>query len=147
MVSIVRDQLTFFDGLFTLIVVHSPIAWYIVWINIRKIYPWSRSLGKAIPFNPVLCFALVCGWISLNLVVWFNGRKFPRDNCGPMSFKVYLRDVFLPSLPIPIDASIPIVLFLGLVVGATYVVLLSQYKKVYRRLHMNRKAKFLLVRQ
>ncbi|KAJ7859405.1 hypothetical protein B0H13DRAFT_2356125 [Mycena leptocephala] len=73
LVSIVRDQL-FFDGLFTLKVAHSPMAWYIVWINVRRIYPWSRSRGK-VPINPILCFALVCGWIALNLVVWFKGRK------------------------------------------------------------------------
>jgi hypothetical protein len=89
LVSIVRDQLAFFDGLFTLTVAHSPMAWYIVWINVRRIYSWSHSRGK-VPINPVLCFALVCGWIALNLVVWFKGRKFYGDDCGSISFKVYI---------------------------------------------------------
>ncbi|KAJ7915361.1 hypothetical protein B0H13DRAFT_1872171 [Mycena leptocephala] len=93
LISIVRDQLYFFDGLFTFMVVHSPIAWYILWINGHELYFWIRRREKAIPANPSLCLALVCGWISLNLVVWFKGRKFPNDNCGSMSFKVYFQSV------------------------------------------------------
>jgi hypothetical protein len=97
LVSIVRDQLSFFDGLFTLRVAHSPIAWYILWMNGRDLYFWIRRRDKAkqnaIPANPVVCLALVCGWISLNLVAWFNGRKFTNDNCGSMSFKDYFLSV------------------------------------------------------
>jgi hypothetical protein len=98
LISIVRDQLYFFDGLFTLIVVHSPIAWYILWINGRELYFWIRRRDKAIPANPFLCLALVCGWICLNLVVWFKGRKFPNENYGSTSFKVYMQSVVASQL-------------------------------------------------
>jgi hypothetical protein len=114
LISIVRDQLSFFDGLFTLTVAHSPIAWYILWINGCTLYFWIRRRDKAIPANPVLCLVLVCGWISLHLVVWFKGRKFPHDNCGSMSFKVYMKSaVALQLVPtlltgLPGSALIPI---------------------------------------
>ncbi|KAJ7915377.1 hypothetical protein B0H13DRAFT_2455968 [Mycena leptocephala] len=113
LISIVRDQLSFFDGLFTLTVAHSPIAWYILWINGCSLYFWIRRRHKVIPANPVLCLALVCGWISLHLVVWFKGRKFPHDNCGSMSFKVYMQSVALQLVPtlltgLPATALIPI---------------------------------------
>ncbi|KAJ7859425.1 hypothetical protein B0H13DRAFT_1901448 [Mycena leptocephala] len=57
LISIVRDQLYFFDGLFTLM--------YILWINGHELYFW---ICRPIPANPSLCLALVCEWISLNLV-------------------------------------------------------------------------------
>ncbi|KAJ7364414.1 hypothetical protein DFH08DRAFT_930349 [Mycena albidolilacea] len=100
MLSVVRGQLTFFDGLFTLTVVHSPIAWYIIWINGREIYGWAREAPRRISVNAVLCFAVVFGWLSLNLVVWFKGRRFPGENCGSIGFADYLLNVVLPATPI-----------------------------------------------
>ncbi|KAJ6521172.1 hypothetical protein DFH09DRAFT_1193103 [Mycena vulgaris] len=111
LISLGRGQLTFFDGQFTLTVSRSPIAWYLLWISLRQIY--RRTRGEAaiccasshtqyqqIHMNTVLCFAIVGGWISLNLVVWFKGRKFPGDDCGTMSFKTYFVSVVLRgSLP------------------------------------------------
>ncbi|KAJ7819627.1 hypothetical protein B0H14DRAFT_2836146 [Mycena olivaceomarginata] len=70
LISLVRGQLTFFDEYFTLIVVHSPIAWYMVWKSVRGIYPWNCSRGKAFPLDAVSCLVLVCGWVSLHLIVW-----------------------------------------------------------------------------
>jgi hypothetical protein len=100
MLSVVRGQLTFFDGLFTLTVVHSPITWYILWINGHKIYGWAREAPRCISVNAVLCFAVVFGWLSLNLVVWFKGRRFPGENCGSIGFMDYLLNVVLPATPI-----------------------------------------------
>ncbi|KAJ7025887.1 hypothetical protein C8F04DRAFT_1268733 [Mycena alexandri] len=100
MLSVVRGQLTFFDGLFTLTVVHSPIVWYILWINGREIYSWTRKVPRHISVNAVLCLAVVFGWVSLNLVVWFKGRRFPGENCGSISFTDYLSNVVLPATPI-----------------------------------------------
>ncbi|KAJ6541011.1 hypothetical protein DFH09DRAFT_1368374 [Mycena vulgaris] len=96
LISLGRGELTLFDGLFTLMVVHSPIAWYILLINIRGLYSWRPAHG--LPINAVLCFAIVCGWISLNLVVWFKGRTFPGHNCGSMTMKTYLGSVLLGQL-------------------------------------------------
>ncbi|KAF7332852.1 hypothetical protein MVEN_02390200 [Mycena venus] len=59
-------------------------------------------MGRAqqIHMNTVLCFSVVDGWISLNLVAWFKGRKFPGGDCGTMSFKTYFVSVVLKgSLP------------------------------------------------
>ncbi|KAJ7777268.1 hypothetical protein B0H16DRAFT_1879370 [Mycena metata] len=111
LISLIRGQLYFLDGYFTLLVVHSPIAWYIVWINLRQIYLWYKGrkdkanreeenlkADKYIPFNPLLCFTLVGGWLALNLVVWFKGRNFPGEECPPLSFKHYVGVVLLPQL-------------------------------------------------
>ncbi|KAJ7915385.1 hypothetical protein B0H13DRAFT_2324480 [Mycena leptocephala] len=123
LISIVRDQLYFFDGLFTLKVVHSPIAWYILWINGRELYSWIRRRDKAIPANPFLCLALVCGWISLNLVVWFKGRKFSDDNCGSTSFNDYFSSVLVLQLPaVNLDPSVVIPFC-----GASYFVFCLRY--------------------
>jgi hypothetical protein len=100
MLSVVRGQLTFFDGLFTLTVVHSPITWYILWINGHEIYGWAREAPRHISVNAVLCFAVVFGWLSLNLVVWFKGRRFPGKNCGSIGFTDYLLNIVLPATPI-----------------------------------------------
>ncbi|KAJ6528126.1 hypothetical protein B0H19DRAFT_1274930 [Mycena capillaripes] len=58
LVSIVRDQLTFFDGYFTLMVVHSPIAWYI--------YSYSPQLAALPIFVSYLdwSFALSVWWVE-----------------------------------------------------------------------------------
>ncbi|KAJ6565388.1 hypothetical protein B0H10DRAFT_1965712 [Mycena sp. CBHHK59/15] len=98
--SLGHGQLTFFDGQFTLTVARSPIAWYLLWIRLRQIYRWTRGRTQQIHMNTVLCFAIVGGWVSLNLVVWFKGRKFPGNDCGTMSFKTYFVSVVLQgSLP------------------------------------------------
>ncbi|KAJ6522580.1 hypothetical protein B0H19DRAFT_1277272 [Mycena capillaripes] len=109
LISVVRDQLYFFDGLFTLIVVHSPIAWYILWVNASEVYSWFRGRDR-ISANPLLCFVILCGWVSLHLVVWFKGRKFPGENCGSLSFKTYIQSVvawqLLPTSPAGMPGSI-----------------------------------------
>ncbi|KAJ6532531.1 hypothetical protein B0H19DRAFT_1081579 [Mycena capillaripes] len=87
--SLGRGQLTFFDGQFTLTVAHSPITWYILWINIREIYWWWMAQTEKVHMETVLCFAIVGGWISVNLVVWFKGRNIPGEDCGTMNFKTY----------------------------------------------------------
>ncbi|KAJ7777267.1 hypothetical protein B0H16DRAFT_1853696 [Mycena metata] len=116
LISLGRGQLYFLDGYFTLLVVHSPIAWYIVWINLRQIYLWYKGrknmadpeeeenlkADKHIPFNPLLCFTLVGAWFALNLVVWFKGRNFPGDKCPPLNFKQYTSKVLLPQLTLDI---------------------------------------------
>ncbi|KAJ6522583.1 hypothetical protein B0H19DRAFT_1386613 [Mycena capillaripes] len=93
--------LNFFDGHFTLLVVHSPIAWYTLWINTREVYSWMRRWDKRIPANTVLCFVMLCGWAILHPLVWVKGRKFPASgvDCGSLSFKVYLVNVVMSSLP------------------------------------------------
>ncbi|KAJ7777269.1 hypothetical protein B0H16DRAFT_1853707 [Mycena metata] len=112
LISLGRGQLFFLDGYFTLLVVHSPIAWYIVWINLRQIYLWCKGrknmanpeeeeklkADKHIPFNPLLCFTLVGAWLALNLVVWFKGRNFPGDECAPLSFKQYASTAVLVQM-------------------------------------------------
>jgi hypothetical protein len=98
LIGIVRGQLTYFDGLFTLTVVHSPIVWYILWIDTVEVYSWWRRREKGIAIAPFLCFVLPFGWVSLNLVVWFMGRKLPGYDCGSLSFNDYAATVLAPGL-------------------------------------------------
>ncbi|KAJ7122155.1 hypothetical protein C8R44DRAFT_981406 [Mycena epipterygia] len=115
LISLARHRLTFFDGLFTMAVVHSPIAWYILWIKIRHcIDHWKSGrpqVAQHIPPSPphtpttpntpyidtALCLAIVVGWIILHVLVWSKGRKFPGENCGVLSFKTYLLSVVGPQ--------------------------------------------------
>jgi hypothetical protein len=142
LISIIRDQLSFFDGLFTLTVADSPIAWYILWINGRDLYFWIRRRDKAkqnaIPANPAVCLALVCGWISLNLVVWLKGRKFSNDSCGPMGFQDYFQSVVVfHSFPLQVTV-LPDMVVIPLC-GASYVIFcLRYYYKGKRRRLTNR---------
>ncbi|KAJ7915380.1 hypothetical protein B0H13DRAFT_1872188 [Mycena leptocephala] len=126
LISIVRDQLSFFDGLFTLTVA----PWYILWINGRDLYFWIRCRDRAkqntIPANPVVCLALVCGWISLNLVVWLKGRKFSNDSCGSMSFQDYFQSVVVfHSFPLQVTV-LPDMVVIPLC-GASYVIFCLRY--------------------
>ncbi|KAJ7239319.1 hypothetical protein C8J57DRAFT_1565256 [Mycena rebaudengoi] len=96
--SIIRGQLTFIDCFFVLTIVHSPIAWYIIWTNLPHLYYWIHGHKKMQNWNSALVVVLLSGWISLHALLWIKGWKFPGENCGSMSAKTYLSFLVLPGV-------------------------------------------------
>ncbi|KAF7343182.1 hypothetical protein MVEN_01749400 [Mycena venus] len=133
LVSSVRGQLTFYDGLFTLVAVHSPILWYILF---RGFYSMSRCrpVDKARHFTPLLSSAVALLWISLDLVLWFKGpKKLLGDNCDSLTFKDYMVWVVIPlSTPGATFLSVDVVFFTLNTFGFTSLWLLHKVR--YTRL-------------
>ncbi|KAJ7261078.1 hypothetical protein C8J57DRAFT_1635676 [Mycena rebaudengoi] len=97
-IGIIRGQLSFFDGFFALSIVHSPIAWYIIWTNLPHLYYWIRGDKKMQSWNSILIVVLLSGWISLHALLWTKGRKFPGEDCGSMSAGTYFYNVMLSGI-------------------------------------------------
>ncbi|KAJ7792726.1 hypothetical protein B0H14DRAFT_3498895 [Mycena olivaceomarginata] len=69
-ISIARSQLGFFDGLFTLAVVHSPIAWYILWINIRGL-TFTVLVGQTLSKQVNIFFIIdIVGFVMYAFQYW-----------------------------------------------------------------------------
>ncbi|KAJ7205398.1 hypothetical protein C8J57DRAFT_1258783 [Mycena rebaudengoi] len=106
LISLPRDQFTFYDGLFTLIAVHSPIWWIIIF---RALSDRER---KGINWTFFWSCVVLLLWLSLDLVLWISGRDMPGADCDSLNFKDYAAWVLLPlSIPGATWLSVDIVSF------------------------------------
>ncbi|KAJ7816787.1 hypothetical protein B0H13DRAFT_2459657 [Mycena leptocephala] len=102
-ISLPRGQLGFYDGLFTLVVAHSPILWNAIYLGLHSRYnsPKDKAPGdKANYFTPILSFVVFLLWVSLDLQLWFYSQKnkVPDANCDSLSFKDYVIWVAVPLI-------------------------------------------------